>query len=268
MKGLDALHTSPSFAVRAALALPLVAAVGCDSGNPAQPDPMSDPVNTEYRVQDLTPGTGDPTAITHRVFVNLVNWRFDPNGVDGKGEEIFRRDGQPLVVGDTSLPVGLNLGMIGEDQLGNQVASGPMREGGLRRIHIPGGLAEGLPIVTEVELVITTPPPDIAFRFEDIVVGTGAELQAGQEFTATFAGWLYDEDMPDDKGFQFQPVSTSPLVLGPALIEGWNQGLPGMRVDGVRRLIVPPELGFGLDPQDGIPAWSTLLFEVELLSIP
>lgn len=106
---------------------------------------------------------------------------------------------------------------------------------------------------------------------DDIVVGTGAQAIGGRKLTVHYTGWLYDADRPESKGTQFDSsVGGAPyqftLGLG-QVIAGWDQGLPGMRVGGVRRLIVPPSLGYGSSGSGSIPGNRALVFDVELLAV-
>jgi FKBP-type peptidyl-prolyl cis-trans isomerase len=99
----------------------------------------------------------------------------------------------------------------------------------------------------------------------DLVVGIGAEAVNGDTLTVHYTGWLADGtkfDSSYDRGTPFVfRVGTG------AVIAGWDQGIPGMKVGGKRRLIIPPSLGYGSTAYGPIPANSTLKFEVELLSI-
>jgi FKBP-type peptidyl-prolyl cis-trans isomerase FkpA len=100
---------------------------------------------------------------------------------------------------------------------------------------------------------------------QDLEEGTGETVQAGDEFTAHFLGWF-----PDGTLFQ-TTVGGDPMTarVGPELLPGWIEGIPGMRVGGIRRLVVPPGLAFGTrgDPPE-IPGNAVLVFEIQLLSIP
>ncbi len=115
-----------------------------------------------------------------------------------------------------------------------------------------------------------TPPPG-QITTEDLVVGTGALAQSGTILTVDYTGWLYDGTKDDKKGSVFDSsIGRQPLqfVLGTgSVITGWDVGLPGMRVGGVRRLTIPPQFAYGSRAQAGIPANSTLIFEVTLLSV-
>ena len=109
---------------------------------------------------------------------------------------------------------------------------------------------------------------------QDDVMGTGAEAQSGRVVTVHYTGWLYDQTRPDRKGNKFdssrdrrQPLSF-PLGSG-HVIRGWEQGIPGMKVGGTRRLVIPPALAYGEKGAGNgvIPPNATLLFEVELLAV-
>lgn len=102
-------------------------------------------------------------------------------------------------------------------------------------------------------------------------MGSGAEAMTGRSVTVNYTGWLYSANSQDNKGSQFDSsVGRQPFgfVLGAgAVISGWDRGVVGMRVGGLRRLVIPPELGYGNQSNGPIPANSTLVFEVELLSV-
>jgi len=114
----------------------------------------------------------------------------------------------------------------------------------------------------------TTSPP---FSQTDLVVGLGGDALNGATVTVNYTGWLYDASKADQKGLQFDSsIGRTPFTftLGSGqVIKGWDQGVPGMRVGGKRRLVIPPSLAYG-DIRTGlIPPHSTLLFEIDLLSI-
>jgi len=102
---------------------------------------------------------------------------------------------------------------------------------------------------------------------EDITVGTGAEAKAGDTVTVHYTGWLTDGTKFDSSLDFGQPFQ---FALGQGqVIAGWDQGVAGMKVGGQRRLTIPPDLGYGAAGAGGvIPPNATLIFEVELLSIP
>lgn len=102
---------------------------------------------------------------------------------------------------------------------------------------------------------------------EDITVGTGAEATAGDSVTVHYTGWLTDGTQFDSSLTRNQPFQF-PLGQG-QVIPGWDQGVAGMKVGGTRRLTIPPDLGYGAAGAGGvIPPNATLIFEVQLLSIP
>ncbi|OLC40123.1 MAG: hypothetical protein AUH43_27195 [Acidobacteria bacterium 13_1_40CM_65_14] len=116
-----------------------------------------------------------------------------------------------------------------------------------------------------------SPTTSAPFSQTDLLVGTGADALTGATLTMNYTGWLYDASKSDQKGLQFDSSigkTAFSFTLGRGqVIKGWDQGIPGMRAGGRRRLVIPPSLAYG-DMRTGlIPPNSTLVFEVELLSI-
>jgi FKBP-type peptidyl-prolyl cis-trans isomerase len=103
----------------------------------------------------------------------------------------------------------------------------------------------------------------------DAQAGTGTVLEAGKKATVYYRGWLtngtlFDQSRPDANG-QLQPFS---FTLGShQVISGWEQALAGMKVGGVRLLIVPPSVGYGATGQGSIPPNSLLVFQVQLVNV-
>jgi FKBP-type peptidyl-prolyl cis-trans isomerase FkpA len=105
---------------------------------------------------------------------------------------------------------------------------------------------------------------------EDVSVGSGAQAKAGDHVSVHYTGWLFNDgklgskfDSSKDRGDPF----SFPLGAG-HVISGWDQGVQGMKVGGVRKLTIPPEMGYGARGAGGvIPPNATLLFEVELLGV-
>ena len=115
----------------------------------------------------------------------------------------------------------------------------------------------------------TEPAP--AFAQTDLRVGTGDGAESGDTLTVHYTGWLYDGTKTDQKGLQFETNvggSPFPFVLGIGdVIAGWDQGLIGMQVGGIRRLVIPPALAYGDVRRGPIPPNSTLIFEIEVIAI-
>lgn len=111
--------------------------------------------------------------------------------------------------------------------------------------------------------MITTPS---GLQYQDITVGTGAEAKAGQTVEVHYVGTFLDGrkfDSSRDRGEKF----SFPLGAG-RVIKGWDEGVAGMKVGGVRKLIIPSELAYGTRGAGGvIPPNTTLMFEVELFGV-
>ena len=98
----------------------------------------------------------------------------------------------------------------------------------------------------------------------DLVLGEGDEAESGQTVTVNYTGTLENGEQ-FDTSYGRSPFSF-PLGGG-RVIKGWDEGVAGMKVGGKRKLIIPPELGYGSRNMGPIPANSTLIFEVELLKV-
>jgi FKBP-type peptidyl-prolyl cis-trans isomerase len=117
-----------------------------------------------------------------------------------------------------------------------------------------------------------TPAINVPFSSSDLQVGAGAEAVNGARLTVHYSGWLFSPAAPDNKGSLFDTsVGRTPFsfVLGAgSVIRGWDQGVGGMRVGGVRRLVIPPDLAYGAQGVPPvIPGNATLIFEISLLDV-
>ncbi len=112
---------------------------------------------------------------------------------------------------------------------------------------------------------------NVPFQIIDLTVGTGPAAANGDRLTVSYTGWLFDANGVDNKGQVFDSASALapfPFVLGTGqVIAGWDQGLVGMPVGGVRRLIIPPELAYGEAGRGPIPPNATLIFEIGLIAV-
>jgi len=102
-------------------------------------------------------------------------------------------------------------------------------------------------------------------RYTDVKVGEGDEAKSGHVVEVHYTGWLEDGTKFDSSLDRKQPFK---FQLGAGqVIQGWDQGVAGMKVGGKRRLTIPPGLGYGPRGAGGvIPPNATLTFEVELLA--
>lgn len=103
-------------------------------------------------------------------------------------------------------------------------------------------------------------------KIEDLKVGKGETVKEGNTVTMHYIGWLEDGTKFDSSHDRKEPFETS-IGVG-YVIKGWDMGVPGMKVGGKRRLVIPYQLGYGkYGAGDKIPPFATLIFEVELLKI-
>ena len=245
-----------------ALALAVAGLAGCETT-------LSPSQQVFFTVEDLVIGTGELAIPGDIVRIRYVAWLWDEDGPDNKGQQADSGELEFVLGVDQVLPAF-------EDGLGN------LRVGGLRRMQVPpeygvgaegvGNIPPNTTLVIEVELLdvrlyVTDSAP---FQVIDLREGDGETALNGYVVTVVYAGWLYDASRPDGKGRQFEVNNEGfsfSLGLG-RVIDGWDQGLEGMRGNGERRLIIPPELAYGeTGSRPRIPPNATLLFDVTLTGV-
>ena len=124
------------------------------------------------------------------------------------------------------------------------------------------GVAEARPDPEPEPKVVKT---DSGLRYQDLKAGTGDEAKKGHAVEVHYTGWLEKTKKKFDSSHDRNEPFSFTLGAG-MVIKGWDEGVAGMKVGGTRRLIIPPQLGYGARGAGGvIPGNATLLFEVELL---
>ena len=118
----------------------------------------------------------------------------------------------------------------------------------------------------------TAPSVNVPFSTTTLREGSGAQAAVGNALTVNYTGWLYSTTAADNKGTQFDTsIGKTPftfILANNQAIPGFLQGVLGMRVGELRRIVIPPNLAYGTQgspPQ--IPGNATLIFEVDLLTL-
>ena len=205
---------------------------------------------------DLVVGTGDTPATT-----DLVTVHYTGTLDNGTVFDASRNHGGPA-----SFP--LNRVIKGWTEGGST-----MKVGGIRKLVIPPDLGYGaqgagngvIPANATLTFIVELiEVPKV--KIEDTQSGTGAAAKDGDQITVDYTGKLQDGTVFDSS------VGKTPFqfTLGAGqVIPGWDQGLLGMKVGGKRTLTIPPSLAYGDQGAGGvIPPNATLIFDVELISIP
>ena len=96
--------------------------------------------------------------------------------------------------------------------------------------------------------------------YQDIETGEGEPATSGDAVEVAYTGWLSD-------GTQFDSGSLTFTLGAGRVVAGFDEGVQGMRVGGVRRIVIPPALGYGSQARGAIPPDSILVFQIEVLSI-
>ncbi len=218
-------------------------------------------------VWDVKEGKGDPVKAGAKVKVHYTGWLTNGEVFDSS---VVRKE--PIEFGLEGVIKGWQEGIPG------------MKPGGVRRLKIPaelgygdrkvGPIPPGSTLVFEVELLETQSKPEApdanakewkklpnGLEVWDVKDGEGEAVKAGGTVTVHYTGWLTNGKQ-FDSSFGQKPV-TFPLR---GVIKGWQEGIPGMKPGGVRRLKIPAELGYGKEGAGAdIPPNATLIFEVQLV---
>ncbi len=114
-------------------------------------------------------------------------------------------------------------------------------------------------------------PSSAPFSQTDLRVGSGTAAVTGSTVTVQYTGWFYDASKADKRGVQFdtsigRTALTFTLGAG-SVVQGWEQGLVGMSVGGLRRLVIPPSMAYGSSRYATVPPNTTLVFDIELLDV-
>jgi len=103
-------------------------------------------------------------------------------------------------------------------------------------------------------------------KYTDLKIGQGETASEGKILEVNYSGWLAKDNVKFDSSIEDHPF-TFRLGAGDA-IKGWDEGLMGMKVGGKRRLVIPPELGFGKQGVGSVvPPNAVLVYEFELLAV-
>jgi FKBP-type peptidyl-prolyl cis-trans isomerase len=125
-------------------------------------------------------------------------------------------------------------------------------------------LAKKLALPTAKDEVKTT---EGGVKYQTLKEGTGTELRPGQKALVNYEGKLEDGTIFDSTSSSGQPKPIEFIIGTGSVIKGWDEAIPGMKIGEVRKLTIPPEMGYGKQSNGKIPPSSTLIFEVELVGI-
>ena len=117
----------------------------------------------------------------------------------------------------------------------------------------------------------TAPAPTTLVK-KDLIVGTGATAAAGDSIAVNYIGEIYSNAKVFDASWKDTPGKAADFTLGGGtatgdVIQGWDEGVVGMKVGGRRELIIPPALGYGATGSSTVPKNATLIFVIDLLKV-
>ena len=262
-----------------------------DGSNGSADDPGLKEISKGVRYRDIKEGEGEPCPAGAKVKIHYTGWLSNGTVFDSSKDR-----GEPATFELGGLIEGWQEGIPG------------MKRGGIRKLVIApekgygsqdtgnGKIPANSTLIFEVELLDFSPGPksrrspiptdltrlsdgtlpnaedaglkpigDSGLRYRDLKEGDGPVVKAGDRVTVDYIGWRHSDGGLFDSSFQGPRAFTTSLA---DVVPGWQQGIPGMKVGGIRKLVIPPELAYGSrGAGDDIPPNATLVFEVEVLGI-
>lgn len=245
-----------------------------DGSDGSENDPELKELAPGVKFRDAKEGTGEPCPAGSNVTVHYTGWTTDGTVFDSS-----KKTGGPANVA------------LGDRIRGWQIGIPGMKAGGIRKLVIAPAMGYGpkaeknIPpnstLIFEVELVSferkepkkmldgsdgTETDPGLrevtpGVKARDLKEGIGEAVKPNATVTIHYTGWLTDGTVFDSSRARGEP-STFPLG---SLVKGWQEGIPGMKPGGIRKLVIAPEKGYGSQDKGTIPPNSTLIFEIELL---
>lgn len=249
-------------------------------------------VATGVKYRDLKEGQGEPCSPGATVKVHYTGWLTDGTTFDSSKER-----GQPADFSLNEVIPGWSMGIPGMKPGGIRklVISPEKGYGNEKKAKIPAGST----LIFEVELISATPgapPPrdrrspaptdltklfdgtapnaddpalqpigDTGLKYRDLKVGDGPEVMPGATVLADYIGWRLSDGHRFDSSWKDggKPFTAN---LSGGVIAGWMKGIPGMKVGGIRKLVIPADLAYGSrGGGSDIPPNAALVFEVEVL---
>lgn len=260
-----------------------------DGSDGTADDPGLKEITSGVKYRDLREGQGDACPPGAKVKIHYTGWLTDGTVFDSSKDR-----GSPADFELEGLIQGWQIGIPG------------MKPGGIRKLVIAPDKAYGnqmkgkIPpnstLIFEVELLEASgprprrsPAPDLnrlfdntapnaedsamkaigtsGLKYRDLKEGDGAIVRPGATVLVDYIGWRFSDNKMFDSSWKDggRPFTAS---LAGGVIRGWGEGLVGMKVGGIRKLVIPPELAYGArGAGSDIPPNATLVFEVELLAI-
>jgi peptidylprolyl isomerase len=127
----------------------------------------------------------------------------------------------------------------------------------------PAPATEDQPGETKPKIEIPDSAPPCELVSQDIHVGDGAEAEEGATVTVQYVGVSWSTQQEFDSSWDRGEPATFPLSQ---VVQGWQEGIPGMKEGGRRQLIIPPDLAYGATGRRGIAPNETLVFVIDLIS--
>ncbi|WP_171074547.1 FKBP-type peptidyl-prolyl cis-trans isomerase [Nonomuraea basaltis] len=249
---------------------------------------------TKSSYEVLQAGTGAEVKAGDKLIVNLTVYNWDGKGNAVQGSSYDTKKPETVPVNEQLPPVlkegftkvkhgGRLLAVLANDSVAQQQATTPAEPTKVFVIDVVGAQPAALKAATGKETgesikgvkvdnpggdkaptltTKTSEKPSGKLVVKTIITGTGAKVQASQTLSVHYTGKIWGTDKQFDSSWERGQPAEFPLAQ---VIQGWQQGLAGLPVGSRVVMSIPPDLGYGDQAQEGIPAKSTLVFVVDIL---